>query len=886
MKNYLSQYNRSTSHGLWIGTTVSLRREPYIHHGGLSSGNYNITIDGVTRSYNTTLNTRNLWSDGSLSFWISFNTGNFSTQQEILRLVQFGTIAPVGCRLIKNNQNELLLLTNSIGGFTGTFSTGFTFSTNTLYHIVMNLSTSGITSNTGINSQNSLGLFSINGNPYLVNRNIINSSVSVDSLFDSVTRGEPQFGSSNTNFNLFDIVYTPTRLNIDQVRALYNGGHGVELNEIKYNSPFNSGFIFDNLLFKKQLNAPQNFLSNYSSFNRGPQFGNIYLDYTNNGLSIPKQVYDNAESYQPYRNGINVTERSNIFPISTSIKDYIYSGVNFVSVSNLSATFSNSGLDQIIPDSVDTIRLTNCTFLDVDTHIGSSSSNYTAIFLNGVSASNVYIWGSKKPYLLDVRNCTINRLSILRTPQNSGECSTSLFLRQDSVNGFVNNRINEYFLGVTPSPVVLSNTWNVNQVIDEMAQELRFSSTPTGQFYEITNSDQIGDSCQLFRSELSFGEGTIARSTLPTTTSILNPVGVLPTGLQGLSSSITKPLSFSSSRFLYEISVSSRNHKYMILPTTTSLRSISLLGVDLTTDEILNLNTHATTLTKLELINFDATKPSGQNLDLSSFSSLAILGGYFSGSVTFSFNNTLLDLRSLRNSDIARSTAGATGPGLTTLNRIPLSTTTILLSNNTTFTGITGTGGIDFGPGRTTSISQFQAANCAYGFITVPTDSTFQFTSIFNISGTTQCLCPTFSGITWSMFPTVNTNFNVSNTNHTSITDLGLPLGTTIRSSGINISQTFSSLAMGLTALANTIENIYTNWFNFATSSITKSLTWTHPLVTTTTGITPSGFTLGVSDGTFSVDNVTRIRELKYVLTTQTISAGTSSLKYRWSFTP
>jgi len=307
--------------------------------------------------------------------------------------------------------------------------------------------------------------------------------------------------------------------------------------------------------------------------------------------------------------------------------------------------------------------------------------------------------------------------------------------------------------------------------------------------------------------------------------------------------------------------------------------------VDLTTNEILNLNTHATTLTKLELVNFDATKPSGQNLDLSSFSSLTILGGYFSGSVTFSSNNTLVDLRSLRNSNIGRNLAGATGPGLTTLNRIPLSTTRILLSNNTTFTGITSTGGIDFGPGRTISFTEFSAANCAYGFVSVPTYSNLQFTSIFDISGTTQCLCPTFSGITWSMFPSVNTNFNVSNTNHTSITDIGLPLGTTIRSTTIGISQSTTSRAMGLTALVNSIQGIYDNWFNFATSSTQKNLNWAHPLVTTTTGLTPSGFTLGVSDGTFSVDNITRIRELKHVLTTQQLS-GTVSKKYNWVFTP
>jgi hypothetical protein len=305
-----------------------------------------------------------------------------------------------------------------------------------------------------------------------------------------------------------------------------------------------------------------------------------------------------------------------------------------------------------------------------------------------------------------------------------------------------------------------------------------------------------------------------------------------------------------------------------------------MLNVDLTNSSVLNLFPHSTTLNKFEIINYDNNKPFEENLDFGSFSNLSVIGGYFSGSVTLPLTDNLLDLRIIRNSNAAR-TSGSNGPGLISLNRIPLSTTRIILSNNTTFIGITGLNGISFGAGRTISISEFSASSGSYQFISVPTHSTFQFTSIFNIGGTTQCLCPTFSGITWSMFPSVNTLFDVSNTNHTSITDIGLPLGTTIRSRGINISQSFSNLSMGITALSSTIENIYNNWGNFLTAS--KTINWTYVGITQTSGLLPSGFTLGVSDGTFSSNLFTRIRELKYVLTTQTLSG---SLKYNWVFTP
>lgn len=880
--NYI---NKSKSYGLYVNNSLSIRRGGFIYQiRNLSGGSLTVNEFGNNVSYPSEISRFTLspvWEDGTLSFWVLFNINDFDKEQ--LLFSSGYTAAGVQSRsnrFVKlANTNEIVI----ISSINGTYSTGMFLLPNKLYHFVLNISPNGLyrTRTTSAGQNTTPANFMLNGEMYYV---YAVENTSTNGLLERTTESTNGVfgGGSFSNFHLFDIAFTYNRLTLEQSNFLYNGGLGVDLKQYVNADPFNNGFVFDDLSMNKPLKR-----DNYAWNSVGaPFYDGVYLEYLNNGLSIPKDISDNYENYQSYRDGNNFRIGGNIFPVYSDIKEYFHNNTNYVLLNGMSGTFTQSSLENIIPDSIDRIEFINCQFT-TDMKIGELSANYSLITFTNCVGSNLYLYGSKKNYRLNLNGCTFSSVSIDRN-YNRGICSAnSLMNRNDVIDPyFLNNSIDRFIFN---NDFELMNS-SVRFISDadsysSTGGEVRFNS-PNNKFFEIINSDKLfGGGFLYLRSDFSTGAGSIFTIN-PTNTNTAN----FGNGNQGLSCSVVNPLNLSNAHFMWGLAMTSREIKHIILPITpgasTGIRQVTLLNVNLTSDNLVNLGTHSGTLQKLEVHNFGDTRPFGENIDLSSFNNLVTLGCYFSGSLTLPPTNNIVTLHINRNMTSSREGQGATGPGLTSINRIPTSATSIRIAGHTTLSTINGTGNIDFG-GRTASIVNFIVTNSLLtGFDELPPNP-FQFTTIFDISNSPSFPCPNFAGIIHTMFPnTSNSIFNVSNIIHTDLGDPGLPLGTTIRSRTINISQTNPSHAMGLTALSNTIENIYLNWFNFTTTSTNNSLLWSQPGFATVSGITPSGFVLGGSDGTFSTDLVTRIRELKHVLTTQTILGSTTSTKYKWSFTP
>jgi hypothetical protein len=222
------------------------------------------------------------------------------------------------------------------------------------------------------------------------------------------------------------------------------------------------------------------------------------------------------------------------------------------------------------------------------------------------------------------------------------------------------------------------------------------------------------------------------------------------------------------------------------------------------------------------------------------------------------------------------------------LNNLTGTTTLILNSSNSNLTGIT------FQTAGTCTITSFDISNTPILNLNIPSNN--------RITGT---------------FNAVNLPYINSNTGYT------YPLGNIIQSLTINIGSTqqnssflfndstpriqnffsgnsyFLSTQMEPITVLNQLEKIYNNGvaytgtgWQFGTSTVQTSVKTlninTFKITNKALSSIPSGFTFNGSDGTFTTPNspaniLTRIGELRYVLTTQRASGGTSTnLRYRW----
>lgn len=222
------------------------------------------------------------------------------------------------------------------------------------------------------------------------------------------------------------------------------------------------------------------------------------------------------------------------------------------------------------------------------------------------------------------------------------------------------------------------------------------------------------------------------------------------------------------------------------------------------------------------------------------------------------------------------------------LNNLTGNTTLILNSSNSNLTGIT------FQTAGTCTITSFNISN----------------TPILNLN------IPSNNRISSGVFNAVNLPYINSNTGYTFplgdiIQSLTINIGSTIQTSTfvLNNSSQLQNVFSGNTyylnqqmepiQVLNHLEKIYNNGvpytgtgWQFGTSTVQTSVKTlninTFKITNKALSSIPTGFTFNGSDGTFTTPNspaniLTRIGELRYVLTTQRASGGTSTnLRYRW----